>query len=167
LDQEVKINSEAVRSLAELLRETDLTEIEYQVDSLRIKVSRTIQQTVLPINTQCQQQPTTSAILTNFNQHSSSVASKSSSAEAMPENLENHPGVIEAQMVGTVYLSPGPNANPFVSVGDRVSQGQTLFIIEAMKVMNMIKAPRSGVVRHIFVKDAQPVEYGDPIIIID
>ena len=70
-------------------------------------------------------------------------------------------------MVGTVYLSPGPEAKPFVSVGEEVSQGQTIFIIEAMKVMNMIKAPRSGVVRHIFVKDAQPVEYGDPILIIE
>ncbi|MDR2766256.1 MAG: hypothetical protein LBB63_02210 [Holosporaceae bacterium] len=80
--------------------------------------------------------------------------------------MASHVGVIEAQMVGTVYLSPGPGAEPFISVGDTVSEGQTLFIIEAMKVMNMIKAPRSGVVKHIFVKEAQPVEYGDPIVVI-
>jgi acetyl-CoA carboxylase biotin carboxyl carrier protein len=163
LDRQVKIDSDAVRSLAELLRETDLTEIEYQVDTLRIKVSRTIQQTVISVPMQ------QTAIAGQDQQQSASSASAAAALplESKQDNLENHPGVIEAQMVGTVYLSPGPNANPFVSLGERVSQGQTLFIIEAMKVMNMIKAPRSGVVKHIFVKDSQPVEYGDPVIIID
>lgn len=153
--QQVKIDPDAVRALAELLRETDLTEIEYQIDSLRIKVLRSVPQAVVPVSVQ----PTPSA--------ADQVPKKEGTATPASDNLENHPGVIEAQMVGTVYLSPGPEAAPFVSVGDTVSQGQTLFIIEAMKVMNMIKAPRSGVVKHIFVKDAQPVEYGDPIIIVD
>ena len=153
---QVKIDPEAVRALAELLRETDLTEIEYQVDSLRIKVLRTVSQTVVPVAT-----PIAS---TAMNQP---VEQPQAPQQSSAESLENHPGVIEAQMVGTVYLSPGPGADPFVSVGSTVSQGQTLFIIEAMKVMNMIKAPRSGVVKHIFVKDAQPVEYGDPVLIIE
>ena len=153
--QQVKIDPDAVRALAELLRETDLTEIEYQIDSLRIKVLRSVPQAVVPVSVQ----PTPSA--------ADQAPQKEGIATPASDNLENHPGVIEAQMVGTVYLSPGPEAAPFVSVGDTVSQGQTLFIIEAMKVMNMIKAPRSGVVKHIFVKDAQPVEYGDPIIIVD
>ena len=153
--QQVKIDPDAVRALAELLRETDLTEIEYQIDSLRIKVLRSVPQAVVPVSVQ----PTPSA--------ADQATQKEGIATPASNNLENHPGVIEAQMVGTVYLSPGPEAAPFVSVGDTVSQGQTLFIIEAMKVMNMIKAPRSGVVKHIFVKDAQPVEYGDPIIIVD
>ena len=153
--QQVKIDPDAVRALAELLRETDLTEIEYQIDSLRIKVLRSVPQAVVPVSVQ----PTPSA--------ADQTPQKESIATPASDNLENHPGVIEAQMVGTVYLSPGPEAAPFVSVGDTVSQGQTLFIIEAMKVMNMIKAPRSGVVKHIFVKDAQPVEYGDPIVIVD
>jgi acetyl-CoA carboxylase biotin carboxyl carrier protein len=152
----VKIDSDAVRSLAELLRETDLTEIEYQIESLRIKVSRTIQQIAIPVPAQAQSPA-------NQSQQQSAMPTV---AENKANSLENHPGIIEAQMVGTVYLSPGAGANPFVSVGETVSQGQTLFIIEAMKVMNMIKAPRSGVVKHIFVKDSQPVEYGDPIIII-
>jgi acetyl-CoA carboxylase biotin carboxyl carrier protein len=158
LAQQVKIDSEAVRSLAELLRETDLTEIEYQVDSLRIKVSRAVQQAVVPVQMQ-PQMPQPSA-------EQSSMAA-AIAAEMKANDPENHPGVIEAQMVGTVYLSPGAEAAPFVSLGEAVSQGQTLFIIEAMKVMNLIKAPRSGIVKHIFVKDAQPVEYGDPIIIIE
>ena len=153
--QQVKIDPDAVRALAELLRETDLTEIEYQIDSLRIKVLRSVPQAVVPVSVQ----PTPSV--------AAPTAPTEINSAPIADNLENHPGVIEAQMVGTVYLSPGPEAAPFVSVGDTVSQGQTLFIIEAMKVMNMIKAPRSGVVKHIFVKDAQPVEYGDPIIIVE
>lgn len=160
--QQVKIDIEAVKVLAEILRETDLTEIEYQIDTLRIKVLRTQQQKV--IATSC---PTpddfTHVDIANNNGFTPSVVSDPTSLA----NLQNHQGIVEAQMVGTVYLSPGPDASPFISLGDKVSQGQTLFIIEAMKVMNMIKAPRSGVIKHIFVKDGQPVEYGDPVIIID
>ncbi len=155
---QLKIDPEAVRALAELLRETDLTEIEYQVDSLRIKVLRTVQQAVVPVP----------AVLPSAIPGQTGVVTEQSSTGASSErDLEDDPGVIEAQMVGTVYLSPGPGADPFVNVGDRVEQGQTLFIIEAMKVMNMIKSPRAGIVKHIFVRDAQPVEYGDPVIIVD
>ncbi|MDR0677382.1 MAG: acetyl-CoA carboxylase biotin carboxyl carrier protein [Holosporaceae bacterium] len=153
--QQVEVNAEAVRQLAGLLKETDLTEIEYQTDNIKIKVSRSIPQNVVTVSSQI---PAANPV---------SESSPAVSRNAGNDNLENHPGVIEAQMVGTVYLSPGPDAEAFVSVGDTVTQGQTLFIIEAMKVMNMIKAPRSGIVKHIFVQDSQPVEYGDPIIIID
>lgn len=155
---QIKIDPEAVRALAELLRETDLTEIEYQQDSLRIKVLRTVQQAVVPVADISALAPAPKQAAVS----SPEVASPSSEGD-----LANHPGIIEAQMVGTVYLAPGPGADPFINVGSKVEQGQTLFIIEAMKVMNMIKAPRSGVVKHIFVKDAQPVEYGDPIVIIE
>lgn len=157
LSQQVKIDPEAVRVLAELLKETDLTEIEYQIDSLRIKVQRAMQQTVV----------------SSFHHQESAKSISSTSeytdkaVEAKSDGLVDHPGIIEAQMVGTVYLSPGPGTKHFISVGSKVSQGETLFIIEAMKVMNMIKAPRSGEVKHIFVKDGQPVEYGDPVLIID
>ncbi len=156
---QLKIDPEAVRALAELLRETDLTEIEYQVDSLRIKVLRSVQQAVIPMNVP----------ISNTESSNKELKNKEEDVHHSDSNndLKNDPGVIEAQMVGTVYLSPGPGVAPFVNVGDVVEQGQTLFIIEAMKVMNMIKAPRSGVVKHIFVKDAQPVEYGDPVIIVD
>lgn len=157
--QQVKIDPDAVRVLAELLRETDLTEIEYQVDSLRIKVLRSVNQQFIPMN------PSFIANAVTDDGNRKNVNSDIS--EIKTENLEDNPGTIEAQMVGTVYLSPGAEAKPFMTVGDKVSQGQTLFIIEAMKVMNMVKAPRSGIVKHIFVRDAQPVEYGDPIVIID
>ncbi|MDR1362014.1 MAG: acetyl-CoA carboxylase, biotin carboxyl carrier protein [Holosporaceae bacterium] len=158
MTQRLKVDSDAVRSLAELLTETGLTEIEYQVDSLKIRVLRSVQQEVISMQA--------------ANHNTMAVPSQNSNAGALAAmeisvSLEKHPGVIEAQMVGTVYLSPGPAAGPFISVGDKISQGQTLFIIEAMKVMNMVKSPRSGVIKHIFVRDAQPVEYGDPIVIVE
>lgn len=147
---QVKIDTEAVRALAELLRETDLTEIEYQENSTRIKVLRAVRQAVVPVAPV--QAPAQTA---------------SAEKEEKKDDWAGHPGIISAQMVGTVYLAPGPGADPFVTVGSRIEEGQTLFIIEAMKVMNMIKAPKSGTVKHIFVKDAQPIEYGDPIVVID
>jgi acetyl-CoA carboxylase biotin carboxyl carrier protein len=160
LAAQVKIDTQAIKVLANLLNETNLTEIEYQVDSLRIKVLRTSAVSVVPVAAPVPQS-------SPANQNNSGTQVNQAQTDEQAESLENHPGVIEAQMVGTVYLSPGPGTDPFISVGDTVSQGQTLFIIEAMKVMNMIKAPRSGVVKHIFVKDSQPVEYGDPVVIID
>ena len=147
---QVKIDTEAVRALAELLRETDLTEIEYQENSTRIKVLRAVRQAVVPVAPV--QAPAQTA---------------SAEKEEKKDDWAGHPGIISAQMVGTVYLAPGPGADPFVTVGSKIEEGQTLFIIEAMKVMNMIKAPKSGTVKHIFVKDAQPIEYGDPIVVID
>lgn len=157
--QQVEIDQKAVKALAKLLREADLSEIEYQVDSLRIKVKRD----VAPVSVVAQPLSVNS---------STSVAENKTNVELQnnaptEQDLTKQPGVLEAQMVGTVYLAPGPGAEPFIKIGDRVEEGQTLFIIEAMKVMNMIKAPRSGVVKHVFVKDGQPVEYGDPIVIID
>ncbi len=158
LAPQVKIDTEAVRALAELLRETDLTEIEYQENSTRIKVLRTVQQAVVPVATA--QAPVQNAPAT-------ATESVSSTEETKKDSWVGHPGIVSAQMVGTVYLAPGPGSDPFVTVGSKVEEGQTLFIIEAMKVMNMIKAPKSGTIKHIFVKDAQPIEYGDPIVVID
>lgn len=151
LSSQLKICSESVRSLAELLRETDLSEIEYQVDSLRIRVVRSTPQVIAPV---------TSANIQSESQ-------KLGKEEQNEADFSKHPGAVLAQMVGTVYMSPGPNAPAYVQVGDTVEEGQTLFIIEAMKVMNMIKAPKRGVVKHILVKDAHPVEYGEPVMIIE
>lgn len=152
MSDQIQINREAVSELASLLRDADLTEIEYQEDSVRIRVVRERPQQVI----------------TNVAREQ--ILQKEVQSP-QPENnldaLERHPGTVKAPMVGTVYLSPGPEAKPFVRIGDSVTEGQTLFIIEAMKVMNMIKAPKAGVLKHIFVKDAQPVEYDDPILIVE
>ena len=152
---QLKICPESVRALAELLRETDLSEIEYQVDSLRIRVVRSVNQAVIPVQAGQCIQPTVVA------------PTEAPQVEEKEQDLSKHPGAVLAQMVGTVYLSPGPNAPTYVKIGDSVKEGQTLFIIEAMKVMNMIKAPKSGVIKQILVKDAQPIEYGEPIMIIE
>ncbi len=148
---QLKICPESVRALAELLRETDLSEIEYQVDSLRIKVVRSMQTAVIPVS---------SSTVEKVN-----IQNTETSTVAVTDHAKD-PNAIKAKMVGTVYLAPGPGAAPFVKVGDSVQEGQTLFIIEAMKVMNMIKAHKAGVVKEILVNDAQPVEYDEPIMII-
>lgn len=152
MSDQIQINREAVSELASLLRDADLTEIEYQEDSVRIRVVRERPQQV--ITNVAREQILQKEI-------------QSAKSENMLDDLEEHPGVVKAPMVGTVYLSPGPEAQPFVRVGDSVTEGQTLFIIEAMKVMNMIKAPKAGILKHIFVKDAQPVEYDDSILIVE
>ncbi len=148
---QLKICPESVRALAELLRETDLSEIEYQVDSLRIKVVRSIQTAVIPVSSNPVEKV--------------NIQPPETSTLAVIDHTKD-PNAIKANMVGTVYLAPGPGAAPFVKVGDSVQEGQTLFIIEAMKVMNMIKAHKTGVVKEILVNDAQPVEYDEPIMII-
>lgn len=154
MSSQLKICPESVRTLAELLRETDLSEIEYQVDSLRIKVVRIVSSAVVPV---AQPAPVTSVPL----------SSEANSENELNSDYSKNPNAIKAQMVGTVYLAPGPTAANFVDVGSKVEVGQTLFIIEAMKVMNMIKAPKSGTVKQVLVKDSQPVEFDEPIMIIE
>jgi acetyl-CoA carboxylase biotin carboxyl carrier protein len=148
-----KFDGEAVRKLAEILTETGLTEIEYEADGNRIYVSRqittaaTVAAPTLPAALSIDNQPTPSTNTTN--------------------DLQQHPGVVKSPMVGTAYLSPEPGAAQFVKIGDTVSVGQTLLIIEAMKVMNPITATKAGKVIHIFVKDATPVEYDEPLLVIE
>jgi acetyl-CoA carboxylase biotin carboxyl carrier protein len=88
-------------------------------------------------------------------------------APSAAESMAEHPGTVTSPMVGTVYLAPSPGAEKFVSVGDQVKEGDTLMIIEAMKVMNPLPAPHSGTVKAILVSDAQPVEFGDPLVVIE
>jgi acetyl-CoA carboxylase biotin carboxyl carrier protein len=148
------INADAVRQLAALLEETGLTEIEYATGAFRIRVAR--QQTVVA------EAPAPSA----------STAPPVSTPIAAPALTEKaydatHPGAVKSPMVGTAYLAPEPGAAAFVSAGDRVKDGQTLMLIEAMKTFNEIKSPRAGVVRKIMNENQQPVEYGDILMIIE
>ncbi len=147
-------DGEAVRKLAEILIETGLTEIEYEAEGNRIYVSRQMiaNATVAPL---------VSPSLPSVQPQSSVVAA--------PSNLDlnKHPGAVRSPMVGTVYLASQPGADPFIKVGDTVSVGQTLLIVEAMKVMNPIKSPSAGKVTHIFAKDASPVEYDELLLVIE
>lgn len=149
------IDGDAIRQLAEILVETDLSEIEYESDGSRVRVARNVQMVAtLP----------TAAVAAPQAVHAASPAA--APAEG-PQDLAAHPGAVKSPMVGTVYSAPEPGAAPFVKVGDSVSVGQTLLIIEAMKVMNPIKAAKSGKVTHVLFTDAQPVEYGEPLLVIE
>jgi len=142
------IDSALIRELADLLKETELTEIEVEQPNLRIRVSRAA--------------PMASAAV------AVPVATAAPAAIAPVEvDAHHHPGAVKSPMVGTAYRGPEPTAKPFVEVGDRVAAGQTLLIVEAMKTMNQIPAPTAGTVTAILVEDGQPVEYGEPLVIIE
>jgi acetyl-CoA carboxylase biotin carboxyl carrier protein len=149
------VDGDAIRQLAAILSETDLSEIEYEDDGRRIRVARHISGTVVSA-------PTMTSMPMG------GVTERVVSSESV-ENTDysKHPGVVKSPMVGTVYVAPEPGAAPFVKVGDTVSVGQTLIIIEAMKVMNPIKAPRAGKITHILIQDGSPVEFGEPLMIIE
>lgn len=147
----IEVNRELVRELADLLTETGLTEIEIEQDGLRIRVGR--QGTPAPVAPAAP--PEMPVAL--------GPAVTAPSADAATK----HPGLVVSPMVGTAYIAPEPGAKPFVDVGSKVKTGDTLLIIEAMKTMNQIPAPRSGTVTQIFIEDGRPVEFGEPLMIID
>ena len=153
-----------IQALAELLRENDLTELqvkrEYsENDSLNVRVSRQIQ-TVVQSTAPAQQPP----LLTETVPQAIPIAPETELTIADPASL---PGAVTSPMVGTVYLSPEPGAAPFISIGASVSEGDTLLIVEAMKTMNHIPAPKSGTVKRIMVEDGGAVEFGAPLVVIE
>jgi acetyl-CoA carboxylase biotin carboxyl carrier protein len=153
-----------IQALAEMLRENDLTELQVKRDygadqCLNVRVSR---HTAVAAPA-----PTAVAAPAAPAPVPAPVAAAETAASAAPEDPAKHPGAVPSPMVGTAYLRPEPGAAPFVSVGDQVKEGQTLLIIEAMKTMNQIPAPKAGKVSRILVEDASPVEYGSPLVIIE
>jgi acetyl-CoA carboxylase biotin carboxyl carrier protein len=142
-------DSALIRELALLLDETSLTEIEIERAGLRVRVARNVS--------------IAAAVPAGLQAPVSAAAAPSAAAA----DLSKHPGVVPSPMVGTAYWAPEPGAKPFVDVGTRVSVGQTLMIIEAMKTMNQIPSPRAGTVTQILVEDGQPVEFGEPLVIIE
>lgn len=146
------IDSELVRSLATLLDETNLTEIEYDTGSIRIRVARQ----GAPM--QAYHAPAMQAV---------AAAPVAQPAAATPADDAGHPGAVTSPMVGVAYLSPEPGAAKFVDVGQTVSEGQTIMLIEAMKTFNPIRAPRGGKLVRLIVTDGQPVEFGEPLAIIE
>ncbi len=151
------IDQALIRDLANILNDTDLTEIEVEQDDMRIRVSRTG-------STQYVQAPIAAAAPVAY-AAAPAAAAPAAPADAAP--ARNPANVVNAPMVGTVYLAPAPGARAFIEVGATVKEGQTLLIIEAMKTMNQIPAPRSGKVTEILVSDAQPVEYGEALVVIE
>jgi acetyl-CoA carboxylase biotin carboxyl carrier protein len=150
----MKIDSKAIRELAELLDETGLTEVEVADGDKSIRVSKGgfAVATSAPAYNHMPSDPTTPQM---------------ANTSAPDTTAHNHPGAVTSPMVGTVYMQAEPGTPPFVSKGDSVKAGDTLLIIEAMKVMNPIKADKSGTVTQILVDDTQPVEYGDVLLVIE
>ncbi|MBE1236070.1 acetyl-CoA carboxylase biotin carboxyl carrier protein [Phaeovibrio sulfidiphilus] len=146
------IDSEAIRTLANLLVETGLTEIEYDNGKVRLRVAKTAPavQATAPVAV-----PVAAA------------AAAPAPQAAAAGDPGDHPGAVKAPMVGVIYHAPEPGAPPFIRTGDRVTEGQTLCLIEAMKTFNPVRATRSGTVAAILVDDATPVEFGEPLVIIE
>lgn len=153
---------EFVEALAKLLRENDLTELEVireygSDDTLNVRVAR---QMTAPAP-----QPQIAAAPIPVPAAAATPAAPV--AAAMPEDPAQHPGAVTSPMVGTAYMQPEPGAAPFVSLGDKVAEGQTVCIVEAMKTMNQIHAPHAGTVKRILFEDGAPVEFGAPLMIIE
>ena len=153
-----QIDTSLVRDLAKILNETDLTTIEVEHGALRIRVARDAAPAVM--------QPATAYAAPAPQAAAPAVASPPppTAAPSAPPVAAGDP--VKSPMVGTVYLQAQPGSAPFVKVGDTVAEGQTLVLIEAMKTMNPIPAPRAGVVAALMVGDAQPVEYGEPLVVL-
>ena len=143
---------ELIRELATLLDQTNLTEIEVEREGLRVRVARNVTVTAAA--------PVVSA-------NPGHAAAPAAVVAAPIADLSKHPGIVPSPMVGTAYVASEPGARPFVDVGSKVAAGDTLLIIEAMKTMNQIPAPRSGTVTQILFEDGQPVEFGEPLMIIE
>jgi acetyl-CoA carboxylase biotin carboxyl carrier protein len=145
-------DSALIRELALLLDETSLTEIEIERAGLRLRVARNIS--------------VAASVPANF-MPSASAPTAAAPAPGGATDFAKHPGAVHSPMVGTAYWASEPGAKPFIDVGSKVSVGQTLLIIEAMKTMNQIPSTRAGTVTQILVEDGQPVEFGEPLVIIE
>jgi len=143
-------DKDLIRELAALLEETGLTEIEVEHEGKRIRVARGVN--------------LTTTLTTDVPQ---SAPRENTRAPTRAEEFIVHPGTVTSRMVGTAYRSPEPGSPPFVEIGAKVTAGQTLLIIEAMKTMNQIPSPRAGTVIAILFEDGQPVEYGEPLAVIE
>src|SRR5690606_20546976 len=154
------IDKELIRDLANILNDTDLSEIEIEQDDLRIRVSRSA-----PAATYYAAAPAPAAPVAAAPAAAPAPATAAPAAAAPAGR--NPANTINSPLVGTAYLSPAPGARPFIEVGATVKEGQTLLIIEAMKTMNQIPATKSGKVVEIIVNDAQPVEFGEALVVIE
>jgi len=150
------IDRDLIRELSELLDETGLSEIEIEQDGKRFRVARNL--------TVAAAAPAPAPPVAP---RGGEPLAQMSDAGPLPADASKHPGLVTSPMVGTAYGAPEPGAKPFVEVGSKVKVGDTLLIVEAMKTMNQIPAPRAGTVTQILFEDGQPVEFGEPLVIIE
>jgi acetyl-CoA carboxylase biotin carboxyl carrier protein len=155
-------DQDLIEAIAKLLNEQNLAEIEIEREDLRVRVTRSyatqaVQQVSVPAYAPAAPAAPTSSV----------PAGSAAGAAAASDDLSSNPGTLTSPMVGTAYLSPEPGKPAFVAIGSKVSEGQTVLIIEAMKTMNQIPAHRSGTITRILVEDAAPIEYGQPLVVIE
>ena len=153
------VDQQLIRDLAGILNDTNLTEIEVEQGDLRVRVSRQAPHAVHAI--------AAPVAATAHHVAPSTVPAAAVDAGQAARPVDIAKNAVTSPMVGTAYSAPSPDAEPFVAVGQKVREGQTLLIIEAMKVMNAIRAPRSGRVTRVFVENAAPVEFGEPLLVIE
>lgn len=156
--KDLTIDPDLVREIAKLISETDLTEIEVEKGDLRIRVARQI--TVQQVTHAVAAAPAPMAV-------SVAPAPVVAPAAEKPADLGAHPGAVRSPMVGTAYRRPSPGATAFIEIGSTVKAGEKILLVEAMKTFNEIVAPKAGTVTHILVEDGQPVEYGEPLVVIE
>ncbi len=160
MSKDLQFDPATIRELAQILRESDLTEIELVDNDMRVKLVRQVTVAAMAM-------PMAAA-----HAHAGPAVTALAPAPAAPaapaaEIDADHPGAVNSPMVGVAYLSAEPTAAPFVTLGSKVTQGQTLLLIEAMKTYNQIKAPRAGTVTRILVESGTPVEFGEPLMIVE
>ena len=155
-----EVDTHLVRSLADILNDTDLTEIEVERGDLRIRVAREV---TMAASVHSAPAPVAAPVAAPAAAPAAAAAMPSDPATIVAKSGEE----VKSPMVGTAYLQASPEAPPFCQPGDKVKKGQTLLIVEAMKTMNPIQAPRDGVVVDILVGDAQPVEFGEPLVLLE
>lgn len=158
-----QVDQDLIKTIAELLNDANLAEIEIEQDDFRVRVTRSFASPVTHVTAPAPAAPATPSPAAPA--PGNVVAPQS--APTAPDDLASNPGTLTSPMVGTAYLAPEPGASDYVTVGAKVSEGQTVLIIEAMKTMNQIPAHRSGTVTRILIEDAQPVEYGEPLVVIE
>jgi acetyl-CoA carboxylase biotin carboxyl carrier protein len=146
-----------VRELAAILNDTGLSEIEVEHGELRLRLARTLTVAAAPA----------AAAIVHAAAPAPAAPAPAAPAAPAAADLSKHPGAVPSPMVGTAYLSPEPGATAFIKIGDSVAAGQTLMVVEAMKTFNPIPAPRAGKITAILVTDAQPVEFGEPLVILE
>ena len=161
MPKDVTPDQALIEAIAKLLNEQNLAEIEIEREDLRVRVTRSyaatgVQQVMVPAAAPAHAAPLPTA-----------PAGSAAAAKVPADDLASNPNALTSPMVGTAYLSPEPGKPAFVSVGSKVSEGQTILIIEAMKTMNQIPAHKSGTISRLLVTDASPVEYGQPLAVID
>jgi acetyl-CoA carboxylase biotin carboxyl carrier protein len=160
MSKDLQFDPATIRELAQILRESDLTEIELVDNDMRVKLVRQVTVAAMAM-------PVAAAPAAAAPAAASATPAAAVSAATAGADDADHPGAVTSPMVGVAYLSSEPTAAPFVTVGSKVTQGQTLLLIEAMKTYNQIKAPRAGTVTRILVESGTPVEFGEPLMIVE